>query len=396
MRIVNRIISVLIIFTLTITIMTSFEAGECLAKEKSSQAEKVLSKVKSPSKGWVRYLDSGIVVYGLDAEPEDGDNDSESQVNEATYNGLIKKYLPDFNDNELDNEGILSDELLKYVKTQDEPEDEETNVNSATEDTPASTQNNDEPSDTVPSFKPKKRHPSAGKSVTEKNFGNVTVTVTIDIGENTRTTQTKTVDPATGVVTKDYVTEYVDIGNTSTWSEVIDPTNFGYIYVGDSRFLGLDMITKLSSEENTWVYAEVSKGYNWLDSFIVNKIRETEAANPEIDCWFEIYTLGINDMGNEARYMKWYRNRAKDHNVILVSTNPIERHSSITNARIERFNKSLKDTGIDYVDCYGHLMENNNYSTVDGVHFSVTANKAIKDYVQQCVKELAIDSQKGN
>jgi len=381
----------------------------------------------------IRYLESGIVVYGLEEDVSDDVSDGSSPKEDVSGAALkentdvatlkigIKDSTP--NNSMLWNIFNVEPVFTKDIKDgvlQDENDGTDSNTSDsvvggdASEMTDGSSsatdgKNSSEVSDDsdslptgmdspetqrkLPEFKSTVKKSSVAKSVSVENFGNVTVTTTIDIGEATRTTETRTYDPATGIVTKDYVTEYVDIGNTSTWHEVIDPTNFGYIYVGDSRFLGLDMITKLSAEPNTWVYAEVSKGYAWLDSYIVGKIRETEAANPDIDKWFEIYTLGINDMGNEARYMKWYRNRAKDHNVILVSTNPIERHSSITNGRIERFNKSLKDTGIDYVDCYGYLMENNCYATGDGVHFSATTNKTIKEYVQKSVIDLAIDSQ---
>lgn len=167
-----------------------------------------------------------------------------------------------------------------------------------------------------------------------------------------------------------------------------EPDNIGYIYVGDSRLQGVDIYTGISKLPNVWVVAATSKGYGWLSSSAVAKVNSIENSNPQITRWVEVYALGINDMGNKTKYCEWYQKRALDHNVILLSMNPIEHHRSITDAKIKDFNCSLIATGLKYIDCYSYLMATG-FKTADGVHYNVPTNKLISDYLLNCSVQMA-------
>lgn len=228
---------------------------------------------------------------------------------------------------------------------------------------------------------------SVYQSVTEESFGNVTVVTTTDLSTGIIKVETKTIDEVTGGINNNITITNTITGEVSQYSEYIVPKKVGYIYVGDSRYQGLDLYTKLSSEDNTWVFAEVSKGYNWLNSTAINLVEEVEQSNPQITDWVEIYTLGINDMANRDKYAYWYKNRGLSHNVVLLSMNPIERHKSITNESICAFNDALKATGLIYINCYDYLLEQG-FSTADGVHYDVATNKVINKFVKNQVKSM--------
>lgn len=228
-----------------------------------------------------------------------------------------------------------------------------------------------------------------GKFVNVESLGNITVTTVTDPIAGTITVRKETLDPATGITAVEIkITNVLTGEETITTSTIQAPRNIGYIYVGDSRLIGIDMYTGFTKDPNIWMVAQTSKGYGWLKSGAVAKVEAIEKANPQITDWYEVYLLGINDPGNRDKYAAWYAERGLTHKVILVSVNPIERHKSITNESIMNFNNSLIATGLGYVDCYGYLM-GKGFKTADGVHYSVETNKAIRNYIQNSVILLA-------
>ena len=177
--------------------------------------------------------------------------------------------------------------------------------------------------------------------------------------------------------------------NEETGQDVQQSFANGYIYVGDSRYIGLDMYTGLSKIPNVWMVAKVAKGYGWLKGEAQNQINNIEATNPQVTKWYEVYTLGINDPGNMGKYAEWYLQRAlSGHNVVLVSVNPIEHHSSITNELISNFNQTIAATGLPYIDSYSYLMEKG-FKTADGVHFTKSTNQLVNAYVTIMLKSYA-------
>lgn len=230
---------------------------------------------------------------------------------------------------------------------------------------------------------------ATGKYVAVESLGNVTVTTVTDPIAGTITVRKETLDPTTGITAVEIKVTNVYTGEETVTSSVIQaPRNIGYIYVGDSRLIGIDMYTGFTKDPNVWMVAQTSKGYGWLTSSAISKVDAIEKANPQITDWYEVYTLGINDMGNKDKYCAWYSERGLTHNVILLSLNPIERHRSITNESIEKFNASLIATGLNYIDCYSYLTQKG-YKTADGVHFSVETNKAIRYYMQNSATLIA-------
>lgn len=141
----------------------------------------------------------------------------------------------------------------------------------------------------------------------------------------------------------------------------------GVIYVGDSRFNGMEMYLGKGSG---FVIAKDSMGYHWLMHSAVYRIAEVKQAHPEITQWTIVSGLGVNDLYHADDYIKAYRafEEAGDK-VIAMSVNPSSGKRNPLNKEIDAFNKKLADSGLDYLDMNGHLKEVG-FQAADGLHYN--------------------------
>lgn len=172
--------------------------------------------------------------------------------------------------------------------------------------------------------------------------------------------------------------QQVNIENTSVKDEIQ-----GYIFVGDSRFVGMNMTCSISDIENHYVIAEVGKGYNFFEEIALHKIEEIISENTEVEHWNFIIGLGVNDLDNIEKYIESYENFAAEHKAVyIVSVNPVEYHSYITNETIEIFNDALsKLENIHYINTFDYMIENG-YNTRDGVHYTNETYENIYNYIR--------------
>lgn len=140
----------------------------------------------------------------------------------------------------------------------------------------------------------------------------------------------------------------------------------GVIYVGDSRFNGMEMHLKKGGE---FVIAKDSMGYDWLMHSAVYRIAEVKQAHPEIQQWTIVSGLGVNDLYHADDYIKAYRAFEEAGNkVIAMSVNPSYGKRNSLNKEINAFNKKLAESGLDYFNMNSHLWEVG-FLTVDGLHY---------------------------
>ena len=66
--------------------------------------------------------------------------------------------------------------------------------------------------------------------------------------------------------------EYDDYNVVGTNDQIID----GYIFIGDSRFVGMDMYVNIENTSNQFLIAECGKGYQWLKDVAEPKIDEVK------------------------------------------------------------------------------------------------------------------------
>lgn len=161
----------------------------------------------------------------------------------------------------------------------------------------------------------------------------------------------------------------------------------GYIFVGDSRLKGVDMYGGLSKNNpDIWSLSAVSRNYSYLNAKADKDITAIMTSNPQVTKWYEVYCLGVNDMGNLQKYIAWYKNRALAHNVILTAVPPTKKCKRIPNSSIEAFNASLLNTGLPYLDLYTYLTGTGVQTGKDGIHYTNATCQTAAGYLAAAVR----------
>ena len=140
-----------------------------------------------------------------------------------------------------------------------------------------------------------------------------------------------------------------------------------YIFVGDSRFVGMNTFCSMNDYDNVKVIAKVGEGYDWLtktaENEIIKAVNESEYKEQEI-----ILGLGINDMGNMEKYVSEYQKLGGLYDITVISVNPVGNSSKLSNENVIKFNNNMKTAGFDFIDTYS--CPDISFKTVDGVHYT--------------------------
>ena len=157
----------------------------------------------------------------------------------------------------------------------------------------------------------------------------------------------------------------------ATKKVVTKPKYNDYLFVGDSRTVGLDdCVSGISSK------AKVGAKVDYLQS-VLSEVTKTRKKNV-------IFNFGVNDLGNINKYIKVYKSLPKEfiknNNVIIMSVNPTDgsKYGS-WNTDIDKFNKKMKanlPSGVKYLDTNSTLKKEG-FSTRDGVHYKEVTYKRI-------------------
>ena len=201
------------------------------------------------------------------------------------------------------------------------------------------------------------------------------ITVVTDIPESVAT---ETIEETT-VVTESTTDTSVQTEVTTeyTGSDVITPLpdmenlSHEYVWVGDSRTVGMSMIMGLDDKE---VIAKSGEGLKWLKEQINNI---TSIKNSTV-----IFNFGVNDLSNAKKYVEFFNSLPDDfmdnNDVVIMSVNPVDEVKekkygySVTNKSIDEFNKTLESGLSDdfiWLDSNSYL-QSNGYGTADGVHYT--------------------------
>ena len=181
------------------------------------------------------------------------------------------------------------------------------------------------------------------------------------------------------------------------------------IIIGDSRTVGMcasitgDWTNCQFNNGGAFVngddiyIARGSMGYSWFNSTAIPAVNNIIASNP--DTTFNIYSLmGVNFLLSDIdKYIPAYKNLAqnawKDHNLILVSVNPVDEVKeaqngySTKNSNIITFNTKLKNgtsgiSNIKYCDTFNIVK--NNLGTSDGLHYTSSTYTTIYNSMKSC------------
>ncbi|MCR5486946.1 MAG: hypothetical protein K6F35_05390 [Lachnospiraceae bacterium] len=154
----------------------------------------------------------------------------------------------------------------------------------------------------------------------------------------------------------------------------------GYIFIGDSRFVHMNDVCKISDVENLFMVAKVGEGYSWFSKDALKQVKRIVGTGlfPK---WKLVICLGINDLGNQSKYLEKYGQLKEEYDISLVSVNPITSYGTLTNPQIEEFNRGLEKAGLPYIDTYRLLMVTG-YATTDGLHYNGDTTRKIYDGIR--------------
>jgi hypothetical protein len=163
----------------------------------------------------------------------------------------------------------------------------------------------------------------------------------------------------------------------------IDSSSKRYIFVGDSRYVGMK---KFAQSDDVFI-AQVGEGYYFLASNM-NKILEYVDKNSIL-----IVGLGVNDYAsNYKNYIKVMNELADtlDCKVYYMLINPVDEDKealygySATNEMIDKYNALIKagfNSKVGVIDTNTYLKEDGFY-TSDGLHYDDNTYKKVYNFLK--------------
>ncbi len=168
----------------------------------------------------------------------------------------------------------------------------------------------------------------------------------------------------------------------------------GTIFIGDSRFVGMDGVVDIEDTNNQFVVAQVGEGLSWFKGNGLRQITKLRKENSALTHWRYVICLGVNDLWDADAYLEEYDILREDPDIelILVSVNPVKGYPTISNDDIESFNEKLSDyadeNGLQYIDSYTELRESG-YTTTDGLHYDDATYQKIYDIISEDIAPAA-------
>ena len=169
-----------------------------------------------------------------------------------------------------------------------------------------------------------------------------------------------------------------------------DDETVGTIFIGDSRFVGMDKAVDIESKDRQFCVAKIGQGYYWFKNTALKKIEKIRKENTALTKWRYVVCLGVNDLGNSENYLKLYDELTSSDDsiqLVLVSVNPVKNYPTITNSQIKKFNVKLSDAGYDYIDTFSQLQKKGFQST-DGLHYDNETYEVIYNLIEKGLMDL--------
>jgi hypothetical protein len=174
-----------------------------------------------------------------------------------------------------------------------------------------------------------------------------------------------------------------NIAESITTDTGVDSGSKRYIFVGDSRYVGME---KFAQSDDVFI-AQVGEGYYFLASNM-NKILEYIDKNSIL-----IVGLGVNDYAsNYKNYIKTMNELADtlDCRVYYMLINPVEEDKealygySTSNEMIDKYNALMKagfSSKVGVIDTNTYLKEDGFY-TSDGLHYDDNTYKKVYNFLK--------------
>ena len=196
-----------------------------------------------------------------------------------------------------------------------------------------------------------------------------------------------------GTTAKEEVTgEFVADGSDGVSDNGQEFVMVGTIWIGDSRFVGMDRACSVDNGKDSFVVAKVGKGLAWLQSEALPQAMEIRNSHPEIQSWRYVIGLGVNDLGRVSAYESAYDSimSSTDARVVFVSVNPVGEKSGIPESKVHSFNDMLRSLGADYVDTCS-VLEKEGFEADDGVHYSYDTYRRVYRLISDTLAAIMED-----
>lgn len=172
------------------------------------------------------------------------------------------------------------------------------------------------------------------------------------------------------------------VGADGVRTDAPQATGEDYIFVGDSRTVGMESVRP---DSHTKYIGKVGMGYDWLSTAAGKKLEKHLEKNPFAKV---VFAFGINDLGNVQNYITYYGNIMRKYpraGFYVMSVNPVDNYI-VKNSAIKTFNARMRAAfGKSYIDTFTYL-KNKGFETVDGIHYTASTYGDIYDYVMALIK----------
>lgn len=180
------------------------------------------------------------------------------------------------------------------------------------------------------------------------------------------------------------------ISNTAPFDEDTVEPEHSFIFVGDSRTVGMhNALLKNGVEDACSFIAKSGEGFYWLYHDGIVELEEALREDPYATV---IFNLGVNDLKEADQYISFYQELFSvyhDPSFYIMSVNPVndEKCSGASNAEIKAFNEKMQEEFPDkYLNCYDYLLEHD-FGTVDGLHYTDTTYRMIHHYAVTALED---------
>ena len=162
-----------------------------------------------------------------------------------------------------------------------------------------------------------------------------------------------------------------------------------YVFVGDSRFVGIQNSLKGFIDQDVEIVAKIGEGLKWFKTVAPDLYKMKGKTI--------IFNFGVNDLYNADKYIEFYNSMPeefmKNNTLVFMSVNPVdevqeaEHGFNVKNSDIEKFNDKMKN-GLNKQ--YFHIIDTNTYlqrngfMMTDGLHYYNNVNRQIFEYTVKC------------
>ena len=173
----------------------------------------------------------------------------------------------------------------------------------------------------------------------------------------------------------------LDIGENTDLSK--------YVFVGDSRFVGMKNAVKGYIDQDPEFIAKIGEDLKWFKT-VAPDLYDLKGKTI-------IFNFGVNDLYNAGKYVEFYNSMPedfmKDNTLVFMSVNPVDEAKEaefgykVKNEDIEKFNDKMK-AGLNKQ--YFHIVDTNTFvlqndlQTTDGLHYYNHIYRLIFEYTVKC------------